>query len=182
MDTRSVAREHAVTLPVAKASNPKDLVGSRKLDMGNVPDTAIVGLAHAFLEGALKYGRYNWRIAGVSASTYHAAMKRHQAKWWNGQNCDPKTRVHHLKNLMACCAIILDAEMYGMLTDDRPPCPDPDAMARLIDDTDVIEHLKIELAEFTPHQYTIDDTREGAKLAQQSEVEQLRQALSLEPG
>jgi hypothetical protein len=46
----------------------------------------------------------------------------------------PGDAVHHLANLMACAAIMLDAELYGMLNDDRPPCPDPDAMARLIDE------------------------------------------------
>ena len=143
-----------------KPSNPKDIVGSKKLDLGLVPDSAMVALAQAFLEGALKYGRYNWRIAGVSASTYHAALKRHIAKWWNGQDEDPDTRVQHLANAMACIAIIFDAELYGMLTDDRPPCPDPDAMARAIDKAaSTIEHLKKTFAAHTPKQYTIGDTR-----------------------
>lgn len=143
-----------------KPSNPKDIVGSKKLDLGLVPDSAMVALSQAFLEGALKYGRYNWRIAGVSASTYHAALKRHIAKWWNGQDEDPETRVQHLANAMACIAIIFDAEQYGMLTDDRPPCPDPDAMARSIDKAaSTIEHLKKTFAAHTPKQYTIGDTR-----------------------
>lgn len=142
-----------------KPSNPKSSVGAKKLDLGLVPETALVSLAMAFLEGALKYGRYNWRIAGVSASTYYAAFNRHTKKWWNGQDADPKTRVMHLDNAMACLAIIRDAEVYGMLTDDRPPCPDPDAMARLIDDAEgTIAHLKAEFAEHNPHQFTIADT------------------------
>jgi hypothetical protein len=143
-----------------KPSNPKDLVGSKKLDLGNVPDSAMIALAQAFFEGAVKYGRYNWRIAGVSASTYHAALKRHVSKWWNGQNKDPETRVHHLANAMACLAILFDAELYNMLTDDRPPCPDPDAMARAIDDAAAtVEHLRKLFAAHNPKQYTIADTR-----------------------
>jgi len=142
-----------------KASNPKDIIGSRKLDMGSVPWSAIVGLAIALWEGVVKYGRFNWRICGVSASTYHAAAQRHMAKWWNGQRCDKKTRVHHLDSAMACLAIIRDAELYGKLTDDRPPCPDPDAMALLIDEAEEsVRHLRETFADHKPYQYTIADT------------------------
>lgn len=144
-----------------KPSNPKDAIGSAKLDMGLVPWTLMVCAAKAFLEGALKYGRFNWRVAGVRSSIYHAALLRHVAKWWNGQDFDKKTRVHHLDNAIACLTIIRDAELYGKLTDDRPPCPDPDAMAVLIDGSDVgIAHLKDMFSGHAPHQYTIADTRQ----------------------
>jgi hypothetical protein len=143
-----------------KLSNPKDSFGSAKLDLGNVPYTLMISAAMAFLEGALKYGRFNWRIAGVRASIYHAALLRHVAKWWNGQDRDKATKVHHLDNAIACLTIIRDAELYQMLTDDRPPCPDPDAMAKLIDDSAAtVAHLKDIFKGHDPKQYTIDDTR-----------------------
>lgn len=142
-----------------KLSNPKDVFGSAKIDLGLAPDTLAVCAARAFLEGALKYGRYNWRIAGVRSSIYRAALNRHVAKWWNGQDHDPKTRVHHLDNAIACLAIIRDAELYGKLRDDRPPCPDPDAMARFIDGAEVdVAFLKAMFAGQDPKQYTIGDT------------------------
>jgi hypothetical protein len=142
-----------------KPSNPKDIIGSAKLDLGLAPDTMEVMAAEAFLEGALKYGRYNWRIKGVRASTYHAALKRHIKKWWNGQNRDKKTNVHHLCNAMACIVIMYDAELYGKFEDDRPPCPNPDAMAELIDRMESqVAHLKSLFADHKPHQYTIKDT------------------------
>jgi hypothetical protein len=142
--------------------NPKDRIAGTKLPSGLCPDTAIVHLTLAFLEGALKYGRYNWRIAGVSASVYNDALERHRKKWWNGQDRDPGTRVHHLANLMACAAIMLDAELYGMLNDDRPPCPDPDAMADLIDkQSELVVHLKKMFEEHHPRQFVKGDTRES---------------------
>lgn len=144
---------------VTKPSNPKDIVGSRKGPLELVPDTIEVMAVEAFLEGALKYGRYNWRICGVRASIYYAATKRHLKKWWNGQNADPLTRVGHLKSVLACVGIMLDAELYGMLEDDRPPCPDPDAFARMLDDMEVqVAHLKALFAKENPRQYTIKDT------------------------
>lgn len=147
-----------------KPSNPKDIIGARKLDMGNVPDALVAGAAVALLEGALKYGRFNWRIAGVRASIYHAALRRHLAKWWNGQDCDAATRVHHLDNAAACIAILRDAEVYGKLTDDRPPSPKPDATAELIDGAEAAgKHLRELFKDADPYQYTIGDTPRGPK-------------------
>jgi hypothetical protein len=142
-----------------KPSNPKDIIGSRKLDLSIVPNTLLISAASAFLEGALKYGRFNWRIAGVRSSIYYAALQRHMAKWWNGQDRDKDTRVHHLANAIACLTIILDAELYGKLADDRPPCPNPDAMAELIDSQEgLVAHLKELFSGHDPYQYTIADS------------------------
>jgi hypothetical protein len=140
----------------SKPTNPKDVIGSGKLPLELVPDTAVAYMALSFLEGALKYGRFNWRVAGVRSSIYAAAMRRHQKKWWNGEDCDPKTKVHHLASVMACCAIVLDAELVGKLTDDRPPRADMD---RLIDSLEAtVGHLKELFKDHSPKQYTIADS------------------------
>lgn len=142
-----------------KPSNPKDVIGARKLDLGNVPDSLIVGAAVALLEGALKYGRFNWRLAGVRASIYHAACRRHLAKWWNGQDYDLATRVHHVDSAIACLAILRDAMVYEMLTDDRPPCPNPDLMADMVDIAEETgAHLRELHKDKSPRQWSIVDT------------------------
>jgi len=143
-----------------KPSNPKDAFGSRKAPLDLVPDTVEAMAVEAFLEGALKYGRYNWRICGVRASIYYSALKRHLKKWWNGQDHDPKTRVQHLVSALGCIGIMLDAELYGKLVDDRPPCPDPDAMAEMIDALETrVAHLKELFKDEKAYQFTIADTR-----------------------
>lgn len=143
-----------------KPSNPKDVIGSRKASFSLVPWTLMWAAAHALLEGALKYGRFNWRIAGVRASIYLDACKRHLAKWENGQECDPKTKVHHIDSAIASLAILRDAMVYGKCEDDRPPCPDTDLMDRLIDaDEDLGVHLRQEFKDHSPHQFTIADTQ-----------------------
>lgn len=144
---------------VQKASNPKEAIGDAKLNLSVVPDTMLLYAATAFTEGALKYGSYNWRAAGVRASTYIAAHRRHVAKWWNGERCDPKTQVHHLANAMACLAIVLDAELVGKLTDDRPPKAD---MAGLIESLEgTVKHLKEMSAGLNPHHYTEQDAKQS---------------------
>src|SRR5262249_21310444 len=104
-----------------KPSNPKQSFGDKKVALGLVPDTAIIQQNLAFLEGAMKYGQYNWRVAGVKASTYNRAIRRHLSKWWNGQDRDPHTLVMELASIRACCGILIDAAVSGLLNDDRPP-------------------------------------------------------------
>ena len=111
-----------------KPSNPKSAVGASKLALNFVPGTLQAYAATAFYEGATKDGAYNWRVAGVQASTYKAAHDRHVEKWWNGEDADPKTKVNHLASAIACLTIILDAELANMLTDDRPPTVDLDGL------------------------------------------------------
>lgn len=99
--------------------NPKDIVGRGKVPMGVVPATFIAEAALGFLEGKLKYGQVNWRATPVYASVYIDALKRHIAKFEEGQDRDPETLVHHLGNAAACMGIIIDANIHGTLIDDR---------------------------------------------------------------
>lgn len=107
-----------------KDSNPKDAIGSMKATTRFNPSPAQYeqGLAH--LDGACKYAGHNWRIAGVKASVYIEAIDRHNKKFKEGEDRDPDSpggMVHHLGNIMACAAIMLDAIAVGKLIDDRPP-------------------------------------------------------------
>jgi hypothetical protein len=143
--------------PVTKESNPKDAIGSGKLPMHLVPGSAKAFMTLGFLEGALKYGKYNWRIAGVRSSIYLDAMERHMEKYENGEDVDPVTKVPHLASVMACCAIILDAELVGKLTDDRPPRA---PVSSLIDSMVAnVQYLKNLYEGDNPRQYTIEDSQ-----------------------
>lgn len=135
-----------------KPTNPKDIIGSSKLPLELVPDVIRAYASLSFLEGAVKYGRFNWRIAGVRASIYKAAIERHLAKWWNGEDCDLETKVPHLASVLACVGIILDAQAAKKLTDDRPPYVD---MGAVIADLEArVAHLKALHADKNPKQYT----------------------------
>ena len=100
--------------------NPKDAIGDKKVDLSLIPPSAEIALARAFGDGAAKYGPYNWRENNVRARVYVAAAKRHLAQWLDGQENAEDSGVHHLGHVMACCAILIDAQSLGALADDRP--------------------------------------------------------------
>lgn len=139
------------TLMDSKPTNPKDRVGSKKLPLDLVPSTIKTYAALAFLEGALKYGAYNWRKSGVRASIYKAALERHLDKWWNGEWADPKTDVPHLASVIACAGIILDSHFASKLTDDRPPIIPLGVHIDNCDET--VKHLQELFKDHKPVQY-----------------------------
>lgn len=123
----------------AKDSNPKDVFGSAKPPTSTVPVPVIYELGLAMLEGALKYGRHNYRVVGVRMSIYYDAAKRHLDAWWEGEDIDPESGLPHLVKAMACLAVVRDAEMLGKVTDDRPPSHPPGWQARY---KDMVAQLK----------------------------------------
>jgi hypothetical protein len=138
-----------------KPTNPKDALAIAKLPLHLVPATLKVNAALAFAEGAAKYGAYNWRVAGVRASVYKSALERHLEKWWNGEEADPVTGVPHLASVVACAAIILDAQLVDKLTDDRPPAA---PMGELIDGMEAkVKAVLALFADRRPKQWTIGD-------------------------
>lgn len=101
--------------------NPKTAHGVAKPGFHGIPAGAILHMGRAFQNGLDKqYGLANWRDDRVSASTYYNAVLRHMLAWWDGQDDAPDSGVHHLAHVMACCAILLDADELGKLNDDRP--------------------------------------------------------------
>lgn len=145
-----------------KPTNPKDAIGTTKLPMHLIPGTAKAAMAMAFLEGALKYGKYNWRVAGVRSSVYLDAMERHLEKYKNGEDSDQTTGVPHLGSIMACCAIILDAALCDKLMDDRPPMA-PSFPAYVDNLQNHVIHLQGIFADCDPHQCTIEDSFDGVE-------------------
>ena len=105
--------------------NPKTAMGAKKPDLSVVPPSSLLHLATAMMNGAEKYGPFNWRDQPVSARTYVAAAMRHLLAFLDGENFSADTveadlPVHHLAHVMACCAIVLDAGELGKLMDNRP--------------------------------------------------------------
>jgi hypothetical protein len=101
--------------------NPKDSIGKAKVNLSLVSGLAIAHEAHAMMDGAKKYGPYNWRRKKVSAEVYVSAALRHIEDYYNGEDIASDSKAHHLGHARACLGIILDATETGNLIDDRPP-------------------------------------------------------------
>jgi hypothetical protein len=125
-----------------KQTNPKDAIGVRKAPMSTVPPAVLAELGVAMLEGAVKYGKYNYRVAGVRASVYYDALMRHLFAWWEGEDVDAESGLSHITKAIACLTVLRDAQMQSMVTDDRPPKGTP-FYARLNDTSGVLidKHL-----------------------------------------
>lgn len=158
-----------------KPTNPKDLVGSGKVPMSLFPDTAIATGAMGLLDGMLKYGRCNWREAGVRLSIYLDAIERHLAKVRSGEDVDQDSGLDHWSHILACAAIIVDARACGKLTDDRPPAvPFSELLAQL---TPEVARLKELHKDKAPHHamlrrgYGVDDIYKAAALQMSRRVD-----------
>jgi len=87
--------------------------------MSQLPEVAQIEGALAMYEGSLKYGYRNYRHSPVRASVYTDALRRHLVKWETGQDYDEISGINHLGSVIACAAILLDAEAHDSLIDDR---------------------------------------------------------------
>lgn len=105
---------------VKDETNPKDLLGVKKVSTAVFPAVALLHGSHAMMNGAEKYGPYNWREKQVRASIYLDACERHLLAWREREETAEDSGVHHLGHAMACLAILLDAQATGNLADDRP--------------------------------------------------------------
>ena len=104
-----------------KDTNPKDAVGVKKVGISTLSFVVLLELALAVLEGARKYGKFNWRKVGVRSSVYIDAAFRHMAAYQEGEDIDKDSGMHHIVKAEACLHILRDAQIRGMVTDDRPP-------------------------------------------------------------
>jgi hypothetical protein len=154
---RALRMPAALMPPESKPSNPKDAVGSNKLPFHLFPETAVALGSLAFLEGALKYGRANWRVIGVRTSIYIDALRRHVNAYFEGEDLDPDSGLPHLSHALACLAIIVDAQAAGKLTDDRQVSGGYRRMVNWL--TPHVKRLKELHADKSPTHFTIADSK-----------------------
>jgi len=124
------------------------------------PETATIMGSLGLLDGMLKYGRANWRVAGVRASIYLDACKRHIDRWFEGTDYDIDSGLPHLAHALACLAIVVDAQAAGKLNDDRMVQGGFEKL--LAELTPHVARLKEMHKDKSPKHYTIADNQEPA--------------------
>lgn len=103
-----------------KDSNPKDALGIKKVPLHAVPVKPLLEVGLAMMEGGRKYGTHNYRAIGVKVSTYYDAIMRHMMAWWEGEDIDPDSGVHHLVKTAADLFVVRDSMHMGNCIDNRP--------------------------------------------------------------
>lgn len=143
-------------MSAVKDTNPKDAIGTRKLPFSVLPYRVLAYLALAMLEGACKYGRHNYRAAGVRASVYFdATVGRHLLAWWEGEDIDPDSGLNHIDKAIASLVVLRDSMLEGNWVDDRPPRGNVDMSALNKAAAETIERH----ADKKPKHYTIEDSK-----------------------
>ena len=100
-------------------------MGIKKVPMSTVPAPVLAEISVGMFEGALKYGRHNYRAIGVRASVYYDATMRHVMAFWEGEDIDPDSGLPHLSKAITSLVVLRDAMIRGNWTDDRPPSSAP---------------------------------------------------------
>ncbi len=101
-------------------TNPKDLIGVKKVQVGLLPAAGKIYGALAMENGAKKYSPFNWRNNKVKYTVYLNAIERHLLALWDGEDTASDSGVSHLGHLIANASILADAIEGGFLIDDRP--------------------------------------------------------------
>lgn len=139
-----------------KPTNPKDMQGIKKTPLSCVPIPVVMEVGVGMLEGALKYGRFNWRSMGVRASVYFDATMRHLVSWWEGEDIDPQSQLSHVTKAITSLMVLRDAMIQGMFEDDRP-LSSKEFMTALDERTaKLIEQAR---GLIPPHHFTIKDKK-----------------------
>lgn len=110
------------TNKMEKDTNPKDAIGTAKWrQFFCVPMQVLWEVGVGMLEGTLKYGRHNYRGAGVRASVYIDAAMGHIQSWVEGEDVDKDSDLSHITKAICSLFVLRDAMMNDMWVDDRPP-------------------------------------------------------------
>lgn len=138
-----------------KLSNPKAIVGIKKVPMSAVSAPVMAEIGVAMLEGAAKYGRHNYRAVGVRSSVYYDSTMRHLMAWWEGEDVDADSGMSHVTKAITSLVVLRDAMIQGMCTDDRPPSSVEFYTALNAKAGAIIDKY----ADRDPRHYTIADTK-----------------------
>lgn len=118
-------------------ANPKDVIGSTKVSLSTVPaqvliavfgrtwfssisTSTILEVALGMSEGAIKYGKHNYRSEGVRASIYYDAFMRHMLTWKDGELFDHDSGLAHTTKALCSTIVFRDAMLQENWIDDRP--------------------------------------------------------------
>jgi hypothetical protein len=118
--SEAVAEAQREAAAAPEGTNPKQLQGRKKVPFRFLPRAALIPVAYVMALGADKYGWWNWRKAKLQIGDYLEAVERHLTALYDGEDADPESGESHWAHIAASAMVYLDAELCGMVEDDRP--------------------------------------------------------------
>lgn len=88
----------------------KSKTGSKRFNEGK-PEISqldprfLIDLADLITKSAAKYGKYNYAL-GQEYHTPFDSLMRHAMKFWQGEDMDPESGLHHVLHMAANCMIL----------------------------------------------------------------------------
>lgn len=83
-----------------------------------IPSDGLAELARVYTFGAKKYAPYNWE-RGMDHSRVFNSMLRHIYAYWDGENRDQETGLHHMAHAAWNALTLLVYSLRGVGVDDR---------------------------------------------------------------
>lgn len=93
--------------------------GSKPIQLHGIPWESLKEIGKVYDFGASKYEDYNFR-KGYRWSLTYDAMMRHQWQFWNREDRDAESGLHHLAHAAWHAITLLFFSLTGRGTDDRP--------------------------------------------------------------
>lgn len=84
-----------------------------------IPIVPLWEVARLYGVGAAKYDARNWE-RGYPWHLSYSAATRHLNLFWSGESIDPETRRHHLAAVIFHAMAMMEYDLKGKGTDDRP--------------------------------------------------------------
>ena len=93
--------------------------GQKDVQLHCIPWEALQELGRVYAFGANKYEDYNFR-KGYRWSLSYDALQRHTNAFWNREDRDGESGLHHLAHAAWHCFTLMFYSLVGRGTDDRP--------------------------------------------------------------
>jgi len=75
------------------------------------PAEAFNEVCRVLVFGAAKYAPHDWAIVKDARRRYYDAGLRHRLAWYQGEERDPETGLHHLAHSVCCDAFLLALDL-----------------------------------------------------------------------
>ena len=93
--------------------------GQKNVRLHAAPWEALAELGRVFAFGEEKYDDYNFR-KGYKWSLSFDALQRHVWAFWNREDVDGESSLHHMAHAAWHCLVLLFYSLTGRGKDDRP--------------------------------------------------------------